>query len=438
MVSRVTLRRVLRVVHRVVAVLLTALALLGAWRLVVTPSPESGTRAQLEFLRDRLDSGSAEQAQRLFPEGHFFSWALYGLTWIELGQRGAVPVGDALREARAAAAALDSPAGRAPFDADLDPPYGVFHAGWSAWLLGGILTLDPSAPERAGFDARVDGLARAFDAAGSPFLPAYPGQAWPVDSVVAMAAVRLHGHLATVLGSSGGTYRSTVETWVAAARERLDPATGLLPHRADATTGEPREGARGTSQSIINRFLPEIDATFADEQYDRFRRQFVDWPLGLGPSVREHPHGVDGRGDVDSGPLVLGASLSATVVTLGAAQVHGDDSLASALSRFAEFTGAPVRTPSTKRYALGLVPIGDAFLAWSRTARLWTGGPDPTATIRPPARVTSPLWHVPLLAVLTLVVAAAWAPAWLPALARRRGRRAPDAGPDRGPDHALG
>src|SRR5207248_2280587 len=117
-----------------------------------------------------------------------------------------------------------------------------------------------------------------------------------------------------------------------------------LPHRVDPDTGDPVEVARGSSQSIILRFLIEVDPDFARAQYLRFRDRYVVSPLGLGPAVREYPDGMAGPADVDSGPLPLGVSLSATVVTIGAAQVHGDVQLAAALANYGELAGLPVET----------------------------------------------------------------------------------------------
>src|SRR5262249_14315391 len=157
------------------------------------------------------------------------------------------------------------------------------------------------------------------------------------------------------------------------------------------------------SQSVIQRFLADVDPAFAREQYLRFRELFVVRPLGIGPAVREYPRGTDGPADVDSGPLPLGVSLSATVVTIGAARVEGDDALAGALSSYGELAGVPIDPPPTKRYALGLLPIGDAFLVWARTAEPWVAGP-----ADPPAAVIGPLWRIPLTVVLLLVGAAPW------------------------------
>jgi hypothetical protein len=226
---------------------------------------------------------------------------------------------------------------------------------------------------------------------------------------VAIASLRLHDRLLTP------SYDVTVIRWLANVQARLDPATQLMPHTVDADTGAPTSGAQGTSQSVIARFLPEIDPDFARQQYTRFRTWFLAAPLGLGPTVREYPTGVDGPSNVDSGPLVLGTSLSATVVTIGAAKVNGDESLADGLARFGEVAGLPLHTPGQKRYAFGAAPIGDAFLAWSKSARPWVATPPP-----PPARALSVWWQLPLL---TLFLALGLTP-WLVAAALRRRRGA--------------
>ncbi|MFE3328204.1 hypothetical protein [Streptomyces sp. NPDC059176] len=380
-----------------------------------------GVQRQLAFLRAALDDGAGDEAQRLFPEGYFFLHALYGLSWVEIGmreERGARS--EALREARWALERLDSPSGRAPFSAGLVPSYGVFYRGWSNWLRGGVLGLQPAADrgpeELRRFADDSEALGAAFDAAKTPFLSAYPGQAWPVDSTVAMASLRLHDKLLAP------HFAGTVDRWVRAVRDRLDPRTGLLPHRVDPATGAPTEVARATSQSVIQRFLVDVDPAFAGEQYLRFRDRYVAFPLGLGPAVREYPDGTDGPADVDSGPLPLGVSASASVVTAGAAQVHGDTALAEGLTNHSELLGLPLDTPWTKRYAFGLLPIGDAFLAWSKTARPWVSQP----AAAPPASLTW-WWRLPWLCLLAFLGAAPW----IPALVRRsrgwRASKAPEA-----------
>ncbi|MBP2349580.1 hypothetical protein JOF29_000663 [Kribbella aluminosa] len=186
-------------------------------------------------------------------------------------------------------------------------------------------------------------------------------------------------------------------------KTELDPATGLLPHQVLPQV----TGARGSSQAMIQRFLVDIDPTFARSQYQLFRDKFV---TGLG--IRECPKGTAGRGDVDSGPLVLGMSLSATVVGMGAARAH-HDSLANRLSRTGELVGMPFSGLRTKRYLFGAVPIGDAFLAWSTSARPLV------ATDQPAGEGSSGWWRLPWLALLWLPVLLLWGALRL----RHRGRR---------------
>lgn len=360
--------------------------------------------AQLAFLRGALQAGAAHEMQRYFPEGYFFSYALYGLAWANWGLAHPQDRPQALAEARWALAALDAPAGRAVFSPNLDPPYGVFYAGWRSLLHGAALQLqpadqrDPADIER--FQTDCAALAQAFDASPSPFLMAYPGQSWPVDSVVALAALRLHDRLFPP------RHAATISRWLALAQARLDPATGLLPHRARPDDGMMIEDAHATSQSLIAVFLPQIAPAWGAEQYAAFRRQFVTVLLGL-PGVLEYSAGAAGVGDVDSGPLIFGVSLSASVVTAAAAQANGDRALADALLDVGEALGMPVHVGGVKRYALGVLPIGDAFLAWAKSV--------PPAGDPPPASQTATIaegWRLSIHLISALVVLLFGLPVW--------------------------
>lgn len=390
-------------VLRVIGLVLTVACLIGLCRFL-WPQPDAdaqpaGTWRQLAFVRGALDRGADVAAQDQFPEGYYFLNALYGLAWVQAGRTDPGHRVEALRESRWALARLESSQGRAVFSPRLQPAYGIFWAGWTNWLRGAILTLsgadDPEEVRR--FTEASTEIAAAFDRSGTPYLQAYPGQVWPVDSTVAIASLRLHDSL------FAPGYGRVVARWLEGVRSRLDPATGLMPHRVSAVDGAVVEGARATSQTMIHRFLPEIDAEFAATQYAGFRSRFLDYPLGFGPAIREYPRGNDGVGDVDSGPLIAGISLSATVVASGAARVNGDHDLAAALGSEGELLGVPLTLPGTKRYAGGLVPIADAFLVWSATARLFAAAPV-TAT----AATVRWWWRAPWLLLLAAGALAPW------------------------------
>jgi len=418
-----TVRRVGRLSYLVATVGLALVVLLLNARLYYPRGAEYGSTRLgpdvvpgLRYVGASLRGGAGERMQGLFPEGYVFAHALYGLSWVEVGLRrlpGSPSRAQALREARWALQQIDSPAGQEPFDPTLGPPFGVFYVGWSSWLRGGVLALQQASArnrvEVARFERDCAALAAAFDRGATPFLMAYSGAAWPVDSVVAVAALRLHDTLLPP------RFTWTVARWLREARQRLDPATGLLPHRADPATGAPLEGARGSSQSMIARFLAEIDPSWGRAQYAQFRHLFADTVAGV-PGIREYPRGVAGQGDVDSGPLLFGFSASATVVALGAAEVYGDHALADPLIHLCEAIGLPVEWGGTKRYALGQLPIGDAFLLWAKAARPMVGPPGGVAL----SPIAPAWWRLPLHGLSLALLALSWLPLWVRA-ARRVG-----------------
>ncbi|HEX8916199.1 MAG TPA: hypothetical protein VF796_27870 [Humisphaera sp.] len=414
-------RRLLRWAYLIAATITTGLLVLFNARLYTpVPAPTAtdeivaDVTPQLRYLGDRLRDGAGEEMQAYFPEGYFFSHALYGLAAADVGLR--LPadsdLGREMRERAAwALARLESPEGRRVFDAGLRPAHGIFYAGWTTYLRGRLLRLDRlqgRAGDEAGYTRACEEIAAAFAASETPFLQAYPNQTWPCDSTVAVAALGQHDELL------GPRFAPVVGRWVTQARGRLDPATGLLPHQVDPITGQPLAGARGSSQSVIHRFLPDVDPAFAREQYAAFRTRFVDTLAGL-PGVREHPLGTDGGGDVDSGPLIFGVSASATVVTIGAARVHGDDDLARRLWQVGEAAGCHVTLNGRKRYAGGLLPVGDAFVAWAKSA-----GVRPAVAGADRPAVVGAGWRVPTHGVCAVVVAVAWSPWWVRRLRRRR------------------
>lgn len=346
-----------------------------------TSGPAETAKAELAFVGRELDRGAATEMQAIFPEGFFFTHVLHGLG--ALAANGDVAAGER------ALAAIDSPEGRAVFPRGASPPYGVFHAGWRAYLLAALAEIAPAhAGER---DAAIDAIAAAFDAKPTPFLCAYEGQAWPVDSTVAIAAV--------ARGDTSGRHRATIARWILGAKARADSATGLLPHRADPETGAALEGPRASSSTLIVRFLLDADPAWARAMYEAFRRTFVDTVLGV-PGIREHPIGSARGGDVDSGPLIFGISMSATVVGLGAARAHGDGALAAPLHQVMEAFGFAFEVDGERRYGLGILPVGDAFIAWSHATPMAIS-PDP-----PLPDVVSGAWRLPFLAATIAVLGA--------------------------------
>ena len=333
------------------------------------------TQAQFTFLKNALQHGAAEEMQDLFPEGYFFTHVLYGLSWVNVGLAENLDPTvreQALFEARQAYARLNEPAGKDPFPQDQQPPHGIFHLGWRNYLLSGILLLQQQQPdllnqrELREFKANCEAIADALEASEPPYLPSYPKEIWPVDTFPAMLSLRGHTQLIN------NRYEPVIDAWLTEIKTDLqDNERPLIGHRLEPFT----QGPRGTSQALIQRFLPELDPAWAAESYTLFRQDFVTHRLGL-PGILEYPATAKEKpsGDVDSGPLIAGVSMSATAVALGTAKLNGDEQLHRAIWKASELVGLPSGRKQ-KRYWFGLLPVTDAFLLWSQTATPWFGEP---------------------------------------------------------------
>jgi len=137
---------------------------------------------QLRNIGRRLRAGEGADMQRIFPEGWFFSHALYGFAWVNVALQSN---DDALKrqaftEARWVLDRMDTPEALAPFMADTQVRHGVFYLGWKNRLLGGLLTAIPpderTPAEVSAFHSQSDELAAAFRVTPSLHLDAYPGR----------------------------------------------------------------------------------------------------------------------------------------------------------------------------------------------------------------------------------------------------------------------
>ena len=352
---------------------------------------------QLAGVKDNLEQGSAADMQSLFPEGHVFSYLFYGLAWVEVGLRDSDYLNQSLTEAKWALEFVDAPESFAPFPDDLPPDHGMFYASWRAHLLAGIVLLEQGqdAQRRDRLRSECDQIANTLETSSTPFPASYHNSSWPCDTVPGIHAMAVHDHV-----TGEAHFSEAIENWKTRARVGLDPATGLIAHLTDPRNGSVVLPARATSQTVILRLLPDIDPDLADEHYHKFREHFFTTFIGL-PSVLEYSaHSDGGGGDVDSGPLIFGRSLSATCMTIGLAQIYGDDRWAEGIAVTGEVVGMPYGWTESRKYAFGLVPIGDAIVAYAYTARPWIHE-DMVARTKHPLTA---FWRWPMHGVLLVLI----------------------------------
>jgi hypothetical protein len=321
---------------------------------------------QLAFLKHEIRHNHLPyEMQRQFPEGFIFTNVLYGLTWCNLAATDNSPEIHhfAEQEAQLAYNEINSENGKSNF-AYMDSlhGHGIFYEGWKNYLMANMirsrLVKDSTLTEQ--FRSNCDRIAKAIQNDKSPYLMSYPGQCWPADCMVGVSSLALYDRMFE------DRYHSIIQTWLLRIKIRLDTFTGLIPHATDPIKGYPTGGARGSSMSLLLIFLNDIDPSFAYKQFLLYRQHFEMNICGL-PFIREYPRGMDGLGDMDSGPVIMGIGFSANIVSTGTYRLFGNPQNTDLRSAVIETFGFAASDNNTKKFIFGLLPISDVFIAWSRS-----------------------------------------------------------------------
>jgi len=322
---------------------------------------------QLQFLKSELHNGTGNDMQRLFPEGFIFINSLYGLSWVNLIE-GLKPSSEIFKEGMDeinwTIEEVNSPKGKSIFRKYLPLEYGAFYKGWTNFLLGKKLSIQ-SEEERIQSDIDLffkncQQISQALKNSKTPYLESYKSATWPADVTIAVASLGLHDKIFGLL------FQETLSNWVIKVKANLDSRTGLIPHSVHYETGVATEGARGSSISLILNFLNEIDEDFAKEQFKIYRENFSEKRFAL-PGIREYPKGKVGRGDIDSGPVILDIGGASSIVGQRTMGLYGDWDQYVGIRNCIETFGVGYTWNSKKKYIFGQLPMADAFIAWSNS-----------------------------------------------------------------------
>lgn len=235
----------------------------------------------------------------------------------------------------------------------------VAYLGYLNLALGLHRQLDPDSRFQDLNDRVTEALWRRYRASRTKMLATYPNQYFPVDNLAAIGALGLHAR-------ATGTERDVqLKALVDAVHQRyLEPATGLLIQRVDQD-GRPVDAGRGSGSALGAYFASWASPALAASLHAAVKRHLARAPLGFG-MVREYAY-EGGPGDIDSGPLVLGMSISATGFSLGSARVAGDLEHFESVYRTAHLFGAPTSTGSSTAFVTG-GPLGNALMLALLTA----------------------------------------------------------------------
>jgi hypothetical protein len=250
--------------------------------------------------------------------------------------------------------------GRGPFES-LDTDEGHAYLGYIALGMGALREVDPASPHHELHDRVIAALARRLERSPHGAIETYPGEAYPCDIASVVGAIGQHARL------TGTDRRVLIARMADLYRRRWrDPRSGYLVQSVSPRTADPTAPPRASGTALAAYFLSFADRALAGELGLSLARTGHVERVGFG-AVREYAPGHEGRGDIDSGPVVLGVSVSATGFALATARQLGDRTRYRELYRTAALFGVPVARGERRRFLAG-GPIGNAILLAMLTA----------------------------------------------------------------------
>lgn len=241
------------------------------------------------------------------------------------------------------------------------PEHGHAYLGYAALALGVLRGVDEQMdPGLVALHERlIAALAERLEEAPYGMMETYPGSTFPADVASVVGAIGQHARV------TGADHSELLGRWSRILRERYRAEDGLVYQTVDPERGVGLGEARASGTALVVYFSSFADRELALELDGSVSRRLRSlWGFG---GVREYPVGTRGGGDIDSGPVLFGVSVSATGFGLAGARMSGDAARFTALYRTATLFGAPVRRGDGWGYVAGS-GLGDAILLAMMTA----------------------------------------------------------------------
>ncbi|MFE4457279.1 hypothetical protein ACFROC_07965 [Nocardia tengchongensis] len=236
-----------------------------------------------------------------------------------------------------------------------DSANGHAYLSYPALALGMARLVDPAFPPHlaARQDALVASYERRLLASPTALIDTFPGEAYPTDVAAVAAAIAVHGR------ATGADHSAVLAHWARQVRAvQIDPGTGLVLQRMGAD-GHGHDAPRASGTGLAAYFAGFADRALAEQLATGVFREERS-VLGFG-AIHEYGGGSDGPGDIDSGPVILGISVSATAFALAPARAFGHRDVFTRIFRTTDLTGLPLRSGNRLRFANGGA-IGNALL----------------------------------------------------------------------------
>ena len=235
------------------------------------------------------------------------------------------------------------------------------YLGYTNLVLSVRRSLSAESPSAAMNDRISAHLSQQMAKSPHGVIETYPGEVYPVDNAAVVASLSIHGAV------TGADHGMALAKWEDNFESFRDPDTGLLFQSVLYDNGQAVDQPRGSGTGLAAYFLSFCDPDKSKALYEASRAELHGSLLGFS-ALREYPRGVEGRGDIDSGPVILGLSISSTGFAIAGSRAHGDEETFSSLWATAYLFGAPVDRDDARHFAFG-GPLGDAMMFALLTAR---------------------------------------------------------------------
>ena len=250
---------------------------------------------------------------------------------------------------------------------------GHAYLGYVNLALGMLRAVDPATPHAALNDRLTEAFAERLGSAANGLIETYPGETWPPDVAAVAGSIGLHDQV------TGTDRHGLLARWAERFGKCAVHKSGYLVQRVRSGSCKPLDAPRGSGTAIAAYFIGFADVPLSRRLYDAIATQGrISW-LGFA-GVREYAPGFKGKGDLNAGPMVLGASVGATGYALGAARAHGDLDFYRELFRSVTLAGTPADAGGgATKFATGGA-LGNALLLAMITANPVSPTPGPAET----------------------------------------------------------